>query len=57
MRTPRPRSGAQQLSLTLHAAKPLAIGPTERSRALTLLARLLLEATGAAMQERGDERD
>jgi hypothetical protein len=56
MRTPRPRPGTQQLSLALDAPKLRGIGPTERNRALSLLARLLLEAAGAATQERADER-
>ena len=55
MRTSRPRPSAHQLHLALDAARP-GIGPTERSRALMLLARLLLEAAGAAMQERRDDR-
>ena len=58
MRTsrPHPSPSAHQLHLALDAARLPGIGPTERSRALMLLARLLLEAAGAAMQERRDDR-
>lgn len=56
MRTSRPHPCAHQLHLALDAAKLRGIGSAERSRVLTLLARLLLEAAGAATKERRDER-
>jgi hypothetical protein len=58
MKTPRPMPLVvfRQLSLTLDAAKLRGLSPTERGRALALLARLLLEAAGAMAQEHDDER-
>ena len=56
MRTSRPHPCAHQLRLALDAVTLRGIGSAERSRVLTLLAKLLLEAAGAATKERRDER-
>ena len=53
---PRPSPAWHQLSLALDAAKLRGMSPTERGRALALLARLLLEAAGAAVGAHDDGR-
>jgi hypothetical protein len=42
--------------MALDAARLRGLSPTERGRALALLARLLLEAAGAVAGERDDDR-
>ena len=55
--TPAPSSAAapRQLSLSLDSAKLRGITPADRGTALAVLARLLMEAAGAAATERDDD--
>jgi hypothetical protein len=54
---PKPSRVPRQLSMALDAAKLRGLSPTERGRAVTLLARLLLEAAGVGTAgERDDDR-
>ena len=52
----RPNPPARQLCLALDSAKLHGMSPSERSKALVLLARLLLEAASAATGEHADDR-
>ena len=57
--TPRPKPSPpppRQLRMALDAVKLRGMSPSERGRALALLARLLLEAAGAMAGERDDDR-
>ncbi|WP_187278155.1 hypothetical protein [Methylobacterium sp. WL7] len=56
MRTKPTRPGTQPLRVTLDATKLPAIDAAERCRALTLFAKLLLEAADVAITERPVER-
>lgn len=53
---PKPPLAPHQLSMALDHVKLRGLSPIERGRALALLARLLLEAAGAAAGEHDDER-
>lgn len=53
---PKPSSAPHQLCLALGAVKLRGMSPAERGRALALLARLLLEAAGAAAREHDNDR-
>jgi len=54
---PKPSPVPRQLSMALDAVKLRGLSPTERGRAVALLARLLLEAAGAGTAgERDDDR-
>jgi hypothetical protein len=52
----RPNPPARQLRLALDSAKLRGMSPSERSKALVLLAQLLLEAASAATGEHADDR-
>lgn len=52
----RPNPPARQLRLALDSAKLHGMSPSERSKALVLLARLLLEAASATTGEHADDR-
>jgi hypothetical protein len=52
----RPMPAPRQLSMALDTAKLRNLSPTDRSEAVALLAGLLLEASGAAAPEAGDDR-
>ncbi|MCE3250978.1 MAG: hypothetical protein K0R41_4803 [Geminicoccaceae bacterium] len=54
---PKPSRVPRQLGMALDTVKLRGLSPTERGRALALLARLLLEAAGAGTAgERDDGR-
>ena len=54
---PKPSRVPRQLSMALDAVKLRGLSPTERGRAVALLARLLREAAGAGTAgERDDDR-
>ena len=54
---PKPSRVPRQLSMALDAVKLHGLSPTERGRAVALLARLLLEAAGVGTAgERDDDR-
>jgi hypothetical protein len=54
---PKPTRVPRQLDLALDAPRLHGLSPTERGRAVALLARLLLEAAGAGTAgERDDDR-
>ena len=54
--SPKPMLKPQQLGLALTAVELGGLSATERQRALTLLAMLLLEASGLAVGETARER-
>jgi hypothetical protein len=58
MRTPKeePAPAPRQLSMALDSVKLRGMSPLERSAALELLARLLMEAGGVAAAETDDEQ-
>ena len=53
---PAPATAPRQLSLALDSVKLRGISPPERTVIIVRLARILLEAAGVPMRERGDER-
>jgi hypothetical protein len=54
-RAPSAAAGPRQLSLSLDSAKLRSMTPPDRSAALVLLARLLMEAAGVVATERDDD--
>ena len=53
----RPRPGAgRQMSLTLDADGLIGLDPADREKALTALARILMQAAGLRIEETLDDR-